>query len=127
MSEPQTLQEIRDWFAARNKWNKPGTWLPKTGDSKTDAMYRKWALEHWWKAGEADGNLMVSLSHPFPPTLDGAHGAMPEGWEWERSRFEWQSFKPTSSYSRMVGPVVARTDNAAHDLYLLAMCVTKAS
>ena len=56
-----TLDEIRDWFAKRDGWLRDpnGTW-------------------------SREGKFWPEAYHPYPPTLDGAAKALPEGWWWTR-------------------------------------------
>jgi hypothetical protein len=60
-----TLTEIRDWLARSRKY---------TEHCRQDGYNSAW---YWMKDGE-------EVPHPFPPTLDGAASAMPEGWWWSR-------------------------------------------
>ena len=59
-----TLEQLRNWHAKRI-----GAYFSMDLDMGPIGWCDK------------DGNL---IDDPFPPTLDGAASAMPEGWTWER-------------------------------------------
>ena len=84
MSRPDpltmTLDELRDWMR------------------DTYCEVRAW---YWCR--KSDGKYVANATnHPYPPTLDGAHAAMPEGVRWERSccptlrRWEWRAYVQVS-------------------------------
>ena len=97
-----TAQATRDALAEMDGWHKvfDGTW--------SNPHERK----HGYK-------------HPHAPTLDGADAAVPEGYEWERTPFEWWAWKHGS---RMDGPAakVDDTGDKIADLYALALACRKA-
>lgn len=73
---PQTMtcDECRDELARRAGWKHitepTDEW---DADTRSMTMYP----EHWIRESTHD----VAYCHPYPPTLDGAAGALPEGWK----------------------------------------------
>lgn len=65
MTDPSkmTLDECRDWVAENS-----GEWTRKGG--------MRWCHRVWHRLGSGQKR------HPFPPTIDAAAEAMPEGWDW---------------------------------------------
>ena len=83
--------------------------------------WRKYADGRWYKQGE-----WPKRDHPYPPTLDGANAAVPEGWTWLRRDFEWQGFEPNAP-----GREPVRVPDHGHghemaDLYALALACRRA-
>ena len=108
-----TLDELRDALAEMDGWKfdppepcVPGGW---------------WR----WNAHPTLKSRTWCKSHPHPPTLDGADSAMPEGYEWERTPFEWLAWKHGS---RVDGPAakVDDTGDKIADLYALGLACRKA-
>lgn len=62
-----TLYELRDWLAKEDGW----VYLDRK------IAWRKKSMMH---------DPCSNWGHPYPPTLDGAASAMPEGWWWQRDQ-----------------------------------------
>lgn len=74
-----TTAQLCDWHAERAGWKyEPGV----EGDPVWHKRDANWQRGH----DHPDGS---QYEHPFPPTLDGAASAMPEGWWWRRSDLSW--------------------------------------
>ena len=101
-----TLTELREWLAKEDGWR-----------YETGPIWQ-------WRKYNADGDMIrslhpVSSDHPFPPTLDGAASAMPEGCLVECSRSYWWEEDMTAGQAR-----VERTKDEITDRYrLAALCV----
>ena len=101
-----TLYECRDWLA-------------RESGVCTDSNGYRWLDE--------------SKHHPYPPTLDGAHAAMPEGVDWRRGMggargtkahiIVWQAY---TTNNRLVA-MVPDTGHPATDLYRLAVAARVAA
>ena len=115
---PQTMtcDECRDELARRAGWKHitepTDEW---DADTRSMTMYP----EHWIRESTHD----VAYCHPYPPTLDGAAGALPEGWWW--SKFEtgsagvkWVS-GPENGFASVT---VYDTGDEITDRYRLALC-----
>ena len=114
-----TLDELRDARAEMDGWKKPGTpWIGGTNYMHDDVC-EQIVRSAWWRLMRG-GDIDRKIYHPYPPTLDGADSAMPEGYEWERTPFEWWAWKHGS---RMDGPAakIDDTGNKTADLYRLAV------
>lgn len=108
-----TNEEIRDELARLNGW----TLESLSTDCPVSAWWR-------WNAHPTLKSRTWCKDHPFPPTLDGANAAVPEGYEWERHAYEWIAWKPGS---RMDDPIkVPDTGDKIADLYALALACRKA-
>lgn len=107
--------QLRDWCAEDDGWNKPGTPIPLTKDWKlSTAATQAFVYGHWWKAfGECTMRL---YDHPHPPTIDGAAKAMPEGWEWWKVTAEWAAQAANTPMIR-----IPDTGDEMADRYLLAV------
>lgn len=81
---PQTMtcDECRDELARRAGWKHitepTDEW---DADTRSMTMYP----EHWIRESTHD----VAYCHPYPPTLDGADSAVPDGYYWTRSAYSW--------------------------------------
>lgn len=103
-----------------------------THDEIRDELARRegWTLEAygtghlWYPRGWPDCNEPVRSeeNHPYPPTLDGANAAVPEGWTWNRWGCLYRGYHD--------GTVVKVNDHGRghemHDLYALALACVKA-
>lgn len=127
-----TTDEIRDELARRAGWNKPGTPIPLTKDWRLGtAETQSFVYGHWWKAfGET---TMRQYDHPFPPTLDGANAAVPEGWfPWERRKgpqgLFWEAIHPQwrGGLNPHLCVRVPDTGDPVHDLFALALACVRA-
>jgi len=78
-----TLDELRDWFAERDGWNRPDAAPDPTRYSLVEAAGDSLVRGRWWRRDKT-GKYRTQFDHPYPPTRDGAAGAMPEGWFWTR-------------------------------------------
>lgn len=92
--------------------------------------WRKYADGRWYKQGE-----WPKRDHPYPPTLDGANAAVPEGWYWLRDQaatshrpdgllLRWVACERGAHNWRVVE--VPDTGDPVHDLYALAMACRRA-
>jgi len=101
-----TTDEIRNWLA------------------EDDGLVDRSAVvgngeKPWWNTRTG----AVQWAHPFPPTLDGAAKALPEGVYWTRNGEGWftyinNTFTPLAT--------TADTGDEIHDRYRLAMEARKA-
>lgn len=90
-----TTDQLRDWCAEDDGWHK--------------VFDRTWSKPLERKHG---------FNHPYPPTLDGAAKAMPDGWTWTRDNGKWRAHHP---YPMEL--VVDDTGDESADRYRLAvMC-----
>jgi hypothetical protein len=109
MTEPKTLDELRDWFAARDGW---------TNDAVPDAT-GDWEWQKTLRTGDVDKRE----NHPYPATLDAAAGAMPEQWVWYKTYAEYSGVY-NSVHPRGLGEAITAevpdTRDEIHDRYLLA-------
>ncbi len=106
-----SLDQCRDWLAREDGW-------------------MSGVVEPWHCLGWGRGNERM-VDHPYPPTLDGAAGAMPEGWTWAKgytvsvgmgappSGVAW-SAKFVGDYARLSASVWS-TGNEILDRYRLAV------
>ena len=111
--QPPTLDELRDWHAERAGWK---------------YIKRSFNEEEWFRTSPF-GEV---ATHPFPPTLDGAASAMPEGVRFERhfcrtmNRWEWNAWHREGGEWIMLcdrhgwSVSVPDTGNEVYDRYLLA-------
>jgi len=113
-----TTEELQDWHARHDGWM-----FGKT---------RTCTFDHWHNAdGEPHLDAESEYVHPYPPTLDGAASAMPEGWQWTRT---WRNTAAFSSKSVLVWSAwttgksceVFDTKDEIHDRYLLAKLAKEA-
>lgn len=106
--QPPTLDELRDWHAEQAGWKNQGRCK--------------------WYNSRKDGIAATIYDHPFPPTLDGAASAMPEGWWWTRDGgptpnpqgllLKWSAMQIGANRWGVV--TVPDTGNEVYDRYLLA-------
>jgi len=110
-----TAQATRDALAEMDGYTPNGAHSVFDPDDRSITTY-----ENTWRRGDD-----VLLHHPHPPTLDGADAAVPEGYEWERTPFEWLAWKHGS---RVDGPAakVDDTGDKIADLYALGLACRKA-
>ena len=88
-----TLDELRNWLAEDDGWQ-----LHEDG--------------LWYIPGE-----FPAKDHPYPPTLDGAAKALPEGWKWSRDYGEcWRAWVGLEPYVE-----VPDTKSEIADRYRLAV------
>lgn len=69
VTQPKTLDEIRDWFARRQGWRTEPPQVDGLGDHR----------KYWWKwtISPSHGERTYAYFHPIPPTLDAIAGLMP--------------------------------------------------
>ena len=102
-----TLDELRDALAEMDGWNR----LERSND----------IFEHK-DTGEIHASDGEVADHPYPPTLDGADAAMPEGWWWSRYETGAEGVKwcagPRNGFASVY---VYDTGDKTADLYRLAV------
>ena len=105
-----TTDQIRDELARRAGWE-----------------FRSAFGNHWWRRVADGGDHEDSDDHPFPPTLDGAASAMPEGWWWSRYETVADGGKWCAGPRGGLASVcVYDTGDPVHDLYALALACVRA-
>ena len=109
-----TLAECRDWLAIDDGWEWRATelrtyphWTDKNGDPWLDA-----------KGYDA---------HPYPPTLDAAASAMPEGWDWRRVGGEYLGGNKVNGGGIVTRASVTDTDDEKLDRARLAVACRMAA
>lgn len=108
-----TTDELRDWHAREDGWL----------FGKTETC----TFDHWHNAdGEPYLDAESEYVHPYPPTLDGAASAMPEGWTWMCQGTRWFAWPETNGGFVRAEVGVARTNDEIHDRYLLAKLAKEA-
>lgn len=107
-----TLDELRDALAEMDGWIR----LERSND----------IFEHK-NTGEIHASDGEVADHPYPPTLDGADAAMPEGWTWcmcldvAENEDGWYAWHKEAGERRSDGVYVPDTGNKIADLYRLAV------
>lgn len=109
-----TTDELRDWHAREGQ--------RQTRGRDTEV----------WTDGECRIADQLGI-HPYPPTLDGAASAMPEGWVWVREYstsednydmgfvLTWSAYGPHDEWVK-----IDDTGDEIHDRYLLAKLAKEA-
>jgi hypothetical protein len=108
-----TMDECRDWLARDDGWDYGSTNVA--------------AFPHWHDDRDVPCfDAKCEYAHPYPPTIDGAHAAMPAGWEWGRQLLVG---KPYQMVACTVGESVSvpATKDPATDLYRLAVAARVAA
>ncbi|MFN7302537.1 MAG: hypothetical protein ACK5U7_13780 [Bacteroidota bacterium] len=116
--DTMTTAQLCDWHAERAGWKyEPGV----EGDPVWHKRDANWQRGH----DHPDGS---QYEHPFPPTLDGAASAMPEGWWWTRDGgptpnpqgllLKWSAMQIGANRWGVV--TVPDTGDETRDRYLLA-------
>ena len=112
-----TAQATRDALAEMDGW--------KYAPAQVDGLGAN--AHYWWRwtISSEHGGRTYASTHPHPPTLDGADAAVPEGYEWERTPFEWLAWKHGS---RVDGPAakVDDTGDKIADLSALGLACRRA-
>lgn len=121
MTDPQTLDQLRDWHARNDGWE-----------------FNAVAFSKWSKV---DNSCKPRDDHPIPPTIDAANDSFPPGWTWVR---DWPcvfAYKVGSSFEdfnveinvtvpngSQPSPDIRATVNArAYELNLTAYAIAKAT
>jgi len=119
-----THDETRDELARMDGWNKPGVLYTEEDRGENfprDMARRSVSRSHWWRV-TPNGEFEYRLDDPYPPTLDGANAAVPEGWTWNRWGCLYRGYHD--------GAVVKVSDHGRghemDDLYALALACRRA-
>lgn len=130
-----THDETRDELARMDGWNKPGVLYTEEDRGENfprDMARRSVSRSHWWRV-TPNGEFEYRLDDPYPPTLDGANAAVPEGWTWGRFFGVWSSQRvyPSSTLPKDCNttPMEVIDHGRGHemdDLYALALACRRA-
>lgn len=115
-----TLDELRDWLAGDDGWEK-FTDHDYHGGNKVDiAAWRKHQPQ--LAIINFGSPWRVLWVHPHPPTLDGAAAALPEGWDWSRANGVWHGWHEACTKAcGCVEPSTEDTGDEIADRYRLAV------